>query len=280
MIRKRKKLRRRTRLLFLLLALLFIRLWMDNVTVVTREYDIYSPDIPAGFEGYRIAVISDLHGNSRLYPLLLRAADRAEPDIIALTGDLSDAEGQRTKLEPFLRSLTETARCYYVSGNHEWAELNAEKFFTFVAGTGVRVLRNEWITLYSGTEILALAGLEDPNGYADMKTPQQLYAELREKTGAYVVTLCHRPGMFPELALTGYDLVLSGHNHGGLWRLPFVGGLVSPSGLFPEYDKGLFELHGSTMLVSPGLSAAAKLPRLFNRPEVSVAVLHAGTKND
>lgn len=280
MTRKRKRLRRCRRILLLLLILLLVRLWMDNCTVVTREYDVYSEDIPAGFEGYRVAVISDLHGNRRLYSLLLRAADRAEPDIIALTGDLSDAEAQREALEPLLRSLTELAPCYYVSGNHEWAELNAEKFFTFVAGTGVRVLRNEWVSLSSGGETLALAGLEDPNGYADMKTPRQVYAGLRERTDAYVVTLCHRPELFPELAVTGYDLVLSGHNHGGLWRLPFVGGLVSPSGLFPEYDKGLFTLGESTMLVSPGLNAAAKLPRLFNRPEVSVAVLHAGLKND
>ena len=265
-------------MLLLLLILLLIRLWMDNRTVVTREYDVYSPDIPAGFEGYRIAVISDLHGNSPLYPRLLRAAAAAEPDIIALTGDLSDAEDQRTELEPFLKSLTELARCYYVSGNHEWADLKAEKFFSFVAGTGVRVLRNEWLTLYSGTELLALAGLEDPNGYADMKTPQQVYAGLREKTGAYVITLCHRPELFPELALTGYDLVLSGHNHGGLWRLPFAGGLVSPSGLFPEYDRGLFTLRDSTMLVSPGLSGSGRVPRLFNRPELCVAVLHAGEK--
>lgn len=278
---KRKRLRqrrRRRRVLFLLLMLLLIRLWMDNRTVVMREYDVYSPDIPAGFEGYRVAVISDLHGSSRLYSRILRAAAKAEPDIIALTGDLSDAEEQRTELESFLKRLTELARCYYVSGNHEWAELNAEKFFSFVAGTGVRVLRNEWLSLSAQGDTLALAGLEDPNGYADMKTPQQVYAGLREKTGDYIITLCHRPDLFPKLAETGYDLVLSGHNHGGLWRLPFVGGLVSPGGLFPKYDKGLFELDDSTMLVSPGLSAAARLPRLFNRPEVSVAVLHAGEK--
>ena len=266
--------------MLLLLILLLVRLWMDNCTVVTREYDVYSPDIPASFEGYRVAVISDLHGNERLYPRLLRAAAAAEPDIIALTGDLSDAEEQREALEPLLCGLTEIAPCYYVSGNHEWAELKAEPFFTFVAGTGVRVLRNEWTSLYSGGDTLALAGLEDPNGYADTKTPQQVYAELRKKTSAYVVTLCHRPDLFPALADTGYDLVLSGHNHGGLWRLPFVGGLVSPSGLFPAYDKGLFRQGDSTLLVSPGLSAAAKLPRLFNRPELSVAVLHAGVKND
>lgn len=279
MTRKRKRLRRRRRrILLLLLILLLVRLWMDNRTVVTRDYDVYSPDIPASFEGYRIAVISDLHGNSRLYPRLLRAAAAAEPDIIALTGDLADAEEQRAELEPLLCGLTEIARCYYVSGNHEWAELNAEKFFTFVAETGVRVLRNEWVPLSSGGETLALAGLEDPNGYADMKTPQQVYAGLRGKTDAYVVTLCHRPELFPELAVTGYDLVLSGHNHGGLWRLPFVGGLVSPSGLFPEYDRGLFTLGDSAMLVSPGLNAAAKLPRLFNRPEVCVAVLHTVEK--
>ena len=247
---------------------------MDNGTVVVRDYGVSSPAIPAGFDGARIAVLSDLHGNVRLYSLLLRAAEAAEADYLVLTGDVSDAEAQWASLEPLLRKLTEIAPCYYVSGNHEWADLQPESFFRRLAETGVTVLRNEWVTLSRGGETLALVGLEDANGYADMPTPQEVYASLRRETQDYAVTLCHRPERFPELAATGYDLVLSGHNHGGLIRLPFAGGLFSPGGLFPEYDRGLFALGDKTLLVSPGLSGSGGCPRLFNRPEVSVAVLH------
>ena len=249
---------------------------MDNGTVVTRDYEVRSPEIPAGFDGARVAVISDLHGNVRLYSLLLQAAEAAEADYIMLTGDLSDAEEQWTSLEPFLQKLTAVAPCYYVSGNHEWADLQPEPFFRRLAETGVTVLRNDWVPLSRSGDTLALVGLEDPNGYADMPTPQDVYADLRSETQDYALTLCHRPELFPELALTGYDLVLSGHNHGGLVRLPFVGGIASPGGLFPKYDKGLFTLGDSTLLVSPGLSGSGGFPRLFNRPEVSVAVLRRG----
>lgn len=246
---------------------------MDNRTVVTRDYEIVSPRIPAGFDGYRIAVLSDLHGNSRLYSLLLQAVDAAEPDILVLTGDLTDAESQWASLEPFLRRLTEKAPCYYVSGNHEWADLEAEPLFRSIEAVGVTVLRNEWVIPEIGGDSIALVGLEDPNGYADMKTPQEVFDSLRSVTDTYTVTLCHRPDRFPKLAGIGYDLVLSGHNHGGLIRLPLVGGLFSPGGWFPEYDKGLFALGDSTLLVSPGLCGVKQFPRLFNRPELSVAVL-------
>lgn len=246
---------------------------MDNGTVVVRDYEVCSPAIPAGFDGARIAVLSDLHGNVRLYSLLLQAAEAAEADCLVLTGDLSDEESQWASLEPFLRKLTEITPCYYVSGNHEWADLKAEAFFRRLADTGVTVLRNDWVSLARGESTLALVGLEDPNGYADMPTPQEVYASLRSETQDYAVTLCHRPELFPELAAAGYDLVFSGHNHGGLVRLPFVGGLVSPGGLFPKYDKGLFTLDDSTLLVSPGLSGSGGFPRFFNRPELSVAVL-------
>lgn len=271
MTRKRK----RRRLWRLLLLLLLFRLWLDNFTVITREYDVSSAAIPGGFNGFRIAQISDLHGNRLIGRKLAGSLRAAEPDIIVLTGDLTDAEDEWESLEPLLRELAALAPCYYVSGNHEWADVAAEPLFRRIAETGVTVLRNEWVTLECGGDTLVLAGIEDPNGYADMLTPDGLFERIRAETDDYIVALCHRPGMFPALAKLGFGFVLSGHNHGGLIRLPFAGGLVSPSGFLPEYDKGLFAAGGSRMLVSPGLSGVSLCPRLFNRPEVPVAVLRS-----
>ncbi len=272
MTRKRKR-RRGKRLLLLLLALLAFRLWLDNFTVCLRAYELRSPALPPGFEGLRVAQITDLHGCERLYDGVLRRTREAKPDLIALTGDLTDAEDQWPALEPLLQELTEIAPCFYVSGNHEWADLEPEPLFRRIAAAGVRVLRNEWVLLERGGDRLALVGFEDPNGYADMITPGALCEAVRAETGACILALCHRPGQFPALAEGGCSLVLSGHLHGGLIRLPVLGGLVSPGGWLPDWDKGIFTLGDSVMLVSPGLGGSGGVPRFLNRPEVSVAVL-------
>ena len=272
--RPEKRVKKGSLLLLLILALLAVRLWLDNTAVVTKEYDIVSAAVPPGFDGLRIAQISDLHGTERLYPALLRRTAAAKPDLIFLTGDLSDDEGQWEALSGLLEELCALAPCYYCSGNHEWAELAPEPFFRRLSELGVTVLRNAWVPLERGGEVLAIAGLEDPNGYADMATPEEVMVSIRAGPEAPVLVLCHRPGLFPRLAAAGYGLVFSGHNHGGLIRLPLLGGLVGPAGFFPEYDAGLFSLGESVMLVSPGLAASNGVPRFLNRPEISVAVLH------
>jgi len=276
--KKRKRSRKGCFPLFSLLILLLVfRLWVDNCTIAVREYGIVSAEIPSGLDGLRIAQISDLHGNERLYGKLLASVRDAAPDLIALTGDLTDAEEQWAALEPLLEELTEIAPCYYVSGNHEWADLEPEPLFRNIAGTGVTVLRNRWAAFSKGDSRLTLLGVEDPNGYADMIQPPALCEAVRAETDEYLIALCHRPDLFPLLSDGGCDLVLSGHNHGGLIRLPFLGGLISTSGWLPEYDRGLFFDGDCVMLVSPGLSGSKGIPRFLNRAEVSVAVLR---KND
>ena len=296
----------------LLVALLVFRFWLDNCTVRTKEYDVFC-GIPPGFEGVRIAQISDLHGNERLYGPLLRHTRSARPDLIVLTGDITDAPEQWPELEKLLRSLTEIAPCYYVSGNHEWADLEPEPLFRRIAETGVRVLRNEWVFLERSGDLVALVGFEDPNGTGDGSEPDRAIvfegevflggkgtgagfvgiddqyvlhvglgsvAELevcrlvRSHTDDFIIALCHRPQLFPELAEGGCGLVFSGHNHGGVIRIPFYGGLIPPARERGEYDAGLFHRDGSVLLVSPGLAGTNGVPRFLNRPQLCLAVLH------
>ncbi len=275
MTRRRKRRRSGTAgpVLLVLLLLLGFRLWLDNRTVRTKQYDIPC-GIPAGFEGLRIAQISDLHGNEPLYEPLLRHTRSAKPDLIFLTGDITDAEEQWPKLEELLGELTKIAPCYYVSGNHEWADLEPEPLFRRIADTGVRVLRNEWVLLERAGDRGALVGFEDPNGYADMVQAQELCRMVRSATDDYIIALCHRPKLFPELAEGGCGMVFSGHNHGGVIRLPFYGGLIPPARKTGEYDAGLFRRDGSVLLVSPGLAGTKGVPRFLNRPQLCLAVLH------
>ena len=146
-----------------------------------------------------------------------------------------------------------------------------------LAAAGVTVLRNSFVTLERKGDALLLAGLDDPNGYADMKTPEELAAELQAAGGGFAVLLAHRPNDFPRYAALGFRLVFSGHVHGGMVRLPFLGGVLAPGHvLFPEYDGGLYTLGDSCMVLSRGLAGVSVFPRLFNPLEISVVQLHRG----
>lgn len=274
--KKRRRGGGRTLILLLLLVLAAL-VCRDNLQVRTVGYDLRFPDLPEGFDGLKIMQISDLHGRDILARQLLIRAEAEAPDLILLTGDLVDGEGQLARLEPLIRELAAIAPAYYVTGNHEWALADTEGFLRDLSGLGVTLLRNSFVTLERSGDRLLLAGVEDPNGYADMKTPEELARELEAAGGGFSLLLAHRPELFPDYAALGFRVVFSGHTHGGMLRLPFLGGVLAPGHvLFPEYDGGLFTLGGSTMVLSRGLAGVNGLPRIFNPMEVPVAVLHRG----
>ncbi len=232
-------------------------------------------ELPAGFDGFRIVQLSDLHGsrfgenNARL----LEAVAAEGPDIIALTGDFLDegeTERELPELEALVRELSAIAPVYFVSGNHDWASGEAYTLFETLEAAGAVCLRNEHLRLERGGDSIVLAGVDDPNGPAEMPEPDEFVASLRQEApDSFVLLLAHRAywaERYPELDV---DLILCGHTHGGIVRLPFVGGLAASNmGLFPEYDAGLFELPSYTLFISRGLGNSVPLPRFLNTPEV------------
>lgn len=266
---KRRRLHRRLLFAGLLLAAWLIR---SNFCLQTVTVEVESRCLPRNFDGFRILHISDLHGNALLYGQLLRSARAAGADLIAVTGDLADEEAQWGKLESLLRELCALAPVCYVTGNHEWAELDTELWLERLETLGVRVLRGDSLQLERDGEHISVLGADDPNGYREQPGPEDALARI--PAGGYTLCLFHRPEVFPELAQLGCDLLLSGHNHGGLVRLPLLGGLFSPGGgLLPEYDGGLYALGDSRMLVSRGLSGVTGLPRVGNPPELPLIIL-------
>ena len=176
-------------------------------------------------------------------------------------------------LRPLLERLTALAPCYFVSGNHEWAAGKMQETAALLADCGVTWLHNGFVTLQRGGDSLLLAGIDDPNGYADQKTPQQVAREVRDAAPeGFWLLLAHRNNLFEsEYAALGADLTLSGHGHGGLWRLPFTDGLLGSGGtLLPSYTNGFYTCRGAEVFVSRGLGG---MVRLFNRPEVAVLTL-------
>lgn len=280
----RKRRAPRTAIVLLLLAVLaalFIR-W-SNTSLQTACFDPVFTELPEGFDGCRIVVLGDLHtayfgGDNQA---LLDAVQAEAPDYIFFVGDLLDAlhDVPADYAASAAGGLSAIAPTYYVTGNHEWAIGDVPELKETLAAHGVTVLSNQFLELERGGGAIVLAGIDDPNGYADQKSPEEVAAEVYAAYGdPFWVLLAHRNNYFPErYSLLGADLVVSGHGHGGLVRLPFTDGLVSVERtLFPSYTAGLYEENGSTLFVTRGLGNSGSTFRLFNRPEVAVVTLHRG----
>lgn len=263
-----------------LVALFSLLLYRSNRTLQTQRFSCAFQDLPAAFDGFTIVHLTDLHGaefGKRNHDLLL-AVSEARPDCIVITGDLLDQD--QINAESYIASIapvfSELAPTFFVTGNHEWARADAREMKEKLLECGVTVLSNEAISLTRDEQSIVLAGIDDPNGFADQKTPEVLAAEIYEATeDPFWILLAHRNTHFaPQYSLLGADLVLSGHGHGGMIRLPFTDGLISADRtLFPSYTAGFYEEHGSTLFVSRGLGNSGNSFRLFNRPQVAVLTL-------
>lgn len=266
-----------------LLGLIAWTVW-GNTALEISTYAIVSNRLPNSLSGFRIAQVSDLHnaemgeGNEKLLAILREA----EPDIIVITGDLVDS--YHTDIDIALRfaeSAMKIAPCYYVTGNHEARISEYDDLKTGLESAGVVVLENERIELERNSEAITLIGVDDPSFQTDYLMEDSatvMSSALKGLTGndAYTILLSHRPELFDTYAVSGVNLVFSGHAHGGQFRLPFIGGLVAPNqGLFPEYDSGLYTEGATSMLVSRGIGNSIIPIRFNNRPEVIVVKLLA-----
>lgn len=236
--------------------------------------------LPHGFEGMRIVHLSDLHGHQygEDHWKLLEQVAAQKPELIALTGDIIDQASQRGILPALARGLSAIAPTYFVTGNHEWAVGDIRQTKALLSENGVTVLSNQYVVLERGGDGLILAGVDDANGYADQKTPRELHEEIVEAhPGLCTILLAHRNNYFDQYAACGYQLVLSGHAHGGLIRLPFTDGVFGSGGdFFPTWTAGVYTLGESTLYATRGVgNNTTPIPgfRMFNRPEISVLEL-------
>ena len=232
---------------------------------------------PDGFAGYRIAVISDLHGKEfgEDNEKLIDYVRDLEPDLIAVTGDLIHDQAQMAMVKPVAKGLASIAPTYYVTGNHEWAAKVVPELEELLEACGINVLSNEYVMLTEGGDQIALLGAEDSNGYADQMTVGELADQVRQEQGdVYTILLSHRNNHYDQYQQARVDLTLAGHAHGGLIRLPTTDGLIGPKReLWPQYTAGLYDLSYGQMVVSRGLGNQFPCFRLFNRPDVPLVVL-------
>lgn len=273
----KKKIQRIT----LALALILVSVWAvwENQALVRTDYSVTSSNLPQAFDGYRIVQISDLHNtrfgkeNGRLLEMI-RAA---QPDMIAITGDMIDSRWTRVEVAlEFAKEAVKIAPCYYVTGNHELRDDVLEELLDGLCSAGVTVLRGETVQLHKEDQWIHLVGIDDISLVSKKQKMESVVARQMLKhfvSEHYTMVLSHRPEAFDVYSDLGFDLVLTGHTHGGQIRIPWLGGLFASGEFFPEYDAGLFQQDTTAMVVSRGLGNSLFPVRINNRPEVVVITL-------
>ena len=272
-------------LIAVLLVLIIWTIW-GNTALMVSTVTVSSNRIPTAFNGFLIAQVSDLHNavfgenNAELLQIL----SECKPNIIVVTGDLVDAEHTDIDVAlDFAKEAAQIAGTYYVTGNHEGSLSQYDELKTGLESMGVVVLEDTSMQLEYNGEKVTLIGLSDPSftlkGNMLGEVPAMVDTKLRGLIGDkddYTILLSHRPELFETYVNCGVDLVLSGHAHGGQFRLPFIGGLVAPNqGLFPNYDAGLYTKGDTNMIVCRGLGNSIIPIRFNNRPEIVLLELIA-----
>lgn len=290
--KSRRRKGRGRKILLVLTALVLLGLWDSNCRLEIGRYTLYQQELPAAFDGFEMVLISDLHsqewgqGNSRL----LKKLEKLSPDILLMAGDMVNSED--ASFEGFLSLAEELGGrypCYYIRGNHEQAleEPVLAGLLQRLEQAGIAVLDNQSIVLERRGAQINLYGLWFHLAYykdaGDPLTrdihfgPAAIEKVLGEAREGYTILLTHNPVYFPTYAEWGADLTLAGHIHGGIIRLPGLGGLLSPQReLFPPYSAGLYYQGEQALLVTRGLGNGHFGLRFNNPPEIAHLTLRRG----
>jgi len=219
------------------------------------RYEVASQKLPESFDGFKIVQLSDLHGAEfgEDGMELVEKVKELEPDIIALTGDFVTDEGDLAAVEKLAARLVKLCPVYFVSGNHEFGSGLAVKVRNILERAGVKYLSNEYLTISRGEDGILLGGVEDPLAYADMLSPDELAQKMNDAApDAFKILLGHRNYWMTEYPELPVDLIFCGHAHGGLIRIPGVGGLIGTDRrLFPDFDAGEYNNGRYTLIARP-----------------------------
>ena len=245
------------------------------------EYQLYSNKIE---KEHRYVVLSDLHNKSygEMNNKLIRKIVGLNPEGILIAGDILTAKPEKSYevALDLIKNLAKKYPIYYGMGNHEtrlflypetYGDMG-ERYLADLNKASVDFLKNESLQCEDNIRI---TGLDMNRAYYKRFKKEPMDSSYLQETlgeadsGKYEILLAHNPDYFDEYAAWGADLVLSGHVHGGMMRLPILGGVVSPAfKLFPKYDGGIFKLGKSTMILSRGLGMHTIPIRIFNPGEL------------
>ena len=262
-------------------------IFANNKKLKQSNISLSFNNLPASFDNFRIAQISDIHCDKVGFSDLsfINKIKKFSPDIIIITGDILDSYKNDTDVAyNILCQLAIISQFYFVSVNHELILTEEyERLQTILNKLNITNLNNTSILLEKNNDVINLVGVEDYNHFKNednlnhrnnfKETLDELYSSTH-----FNILLSHRPEKFPMYVEAKYDLIFSGHAHGGQWRIPFIGGIYSPSqGFFPKYTNGKYIKENSTLIVSRGLGNSSFPIRINNPIELILVTLKKET---
>ena len=240
----------------------------DAFKLRLSEWDVGRPGLHAGLDGLTILQLTDLHlsraYSERFFEAMLGAVEDPTADLVVFTGDLSDDPTMLDLVEPLLGRFRGRLGTLAILGNHDYRhELGPAR--DALGNAGFQTIEGEWTVVDADGVRLAIGGTSAPWG------PRMDYGAIPDAD--YRLLLSHCPDQFPHAARHGVDLVLSGHTHGGQYRLPILGPILMPSRYSRRYDRGFFRRGRSLMYVALGIAGQhamrincpAEIPRLTLR---------------
>lgn len=250
--------------LFIIFILLVIFVRFYGVSqVVTKEYSIISEEIPKGFDGMKIVQISDIHYgttiNESSLKKMVNKVNQLKPDIIVFTGDLvakgiNPTDKIKAEITVNLSKLEATIGKYAIASNED---LENDSFFDLITNSGFTLLNNEAKLIYNNDdEPIELVGISSINSKIEL-------------TDNYKIALIHKPDDIDNIKNDNYNIVMAGHNHGGIIRLPFLGGLINIEGA-KKYHNDYYEIYNTKLYVSSGLGTSNINFRMFNQPSINL----------
>ena len=250
-----------------------------NSKLLIRKYTLKNPLIE---QPVHLIYLSDLHNN--LYGedhfVLKEEIIALNPDVVLLGGDIFEVKQPLEPAASLIRWIGENYQAFYVTGNHEYYSYRVAEMRQLVADSQIEVLRGVTQVIEVNGNLIAISGIDDAE--ESHVYPNQLIQaqEQRPSEPMFSILLSHRPELIEDFLPYQFNLILSGHAHGGQWRIPgIINGVFAPGqGSFPKYAGGRFDFDQSTLIVSRGLSYQDQpVPRFYNRPElVSIQLLSTG----
>lgn len=255
--------------------------WRYREAIFDTELTVqaYSVETDKVTAPVRLAALSDLHscayGENQAELLGALRSLTPQPDVILLVGDIVDDELPEENAWTAISQLAESYPCFYVTGNHEWWTGDAERICREMERYGVSVLRGNscLLSVENGgpAQVIQLCGIDDPDFPNSGEQLAQVGGQADNRL--FSILMAHRPEGIGSYLEYPFDLVVSGHAHGGQWRIPgLLNGLYAPSqGLFPRYAGGQYSFGQTSFTVSRGLAReSTRVPRIFNPPEIVV----------
>ena len=270
----------------IIVLILLIFLYYENNKIDISNYKITSNKIKN--EDLKILHLSDLHcksfGKNQKY--LIKKIKNLNPDIIVFTGDLISRKVDKEKYINsylLLEELSKTFPIYFTTGNHEYKSKALKEVQEKLTSFGVHVLINNYEKFTIKNTEIFIFGFDDTSNFNEsfnktFNTLDNIKDKL--KSSQLNILLCHRPNFFKKQSSYGFDLIFSGHAHGGQFRIPFTdqGILMPDQGFFPKLTEGIHKDKNSTLIISRGLGNSGFPFRLFNHPEIVVVTLNNRTK--